>query len=118
MCAMKKQLTIALFAAISMGSSILHAAYLIEVDIDGLDDGNLLYSPDFAFGGDTTEAYQSVAATAVGLTLTYGATAGLGLTDRLAGPSLLPTGGAVLEGFVFGAIGAIGGFVFAIWHRQ
>lgn len=65
---MKKQLTIALCVAIGMGSSVLHAAYLIEVDIDGLDNGILLYSPDFAFGGDTTSAGQSVAASTIGLT--------------------------------------------------
>ena len=60
----------------------------------------------------------AVAASAIGLVLTYGATVGLGVTDRLTGPSLLPSGGAVVEAFVFGAIGAVAGFVFAIWPRR
>ncbi|MCA9158389.1 MAG: hypothetical protein KDA51_13145 [Planctomycetales bacterium] len=45
-----------------------HAAVVIQVDIDGLDDGVLTYSPNFSFGGDTTSASQSAASTAVGLT--------------------------------------------------
>ena len=68
MSVLKKQLTVALFAAISMWSSTLLAAYLVEVDTDGLDNGILLSSPDFAFGGDTTTAGQGVAATTIGLT--------------------------------------------------
>lgn len=68
MSAMRKQLTVALCAAISMGSSSLMAAYLIEVDTDGLDNGTLLYSPDFAFGGDTTAASQSIPSGAIGMT--------------------------------------------------
>lgn len=64
------------------------------------------------------EPLTAVAATAIGLALTYGATAGLGVTDHLTGPSLLPSGGAVVEAIVFGAVGAVGGFVFAIWPRR
>lgn len=60
----------------------------------------------------------AVAASAIGLALTYGATVGLGVTDHLTGPSLLPSGGAVVEAFVFGAIGAVAGVVFAIWPRR
>ncbi|MCF7732430.1 MAG: polysaccharide deacetylase family protein [Akkermansiaceae bacterium] len=56
-----------LLAAVGMGIGTLHGAYLIEVDIDGLDDGVVSYSPDFAFGGDTTAAFQSAASSAVGL---------------------------------------------------
>jgi hypothetical protein len=44
------------------------AAFIIEVDTDGLDDGILAFSPNFSFGGDTTTASQSGASTAVGLT--------------------------------------------------
>lgn len=44
------------------------AAFVIEVDTDGLDDGVLTFSPNFSFGGDTTTASQSSASTAVGLT--------------------------------------------------
>lgn len=44
------------------------AAFLVEIDIDGLDDGVLIYNSNFAFGGDTTTASQSAAASAVGLT--------------------------------------------------
>ena len=60
----------------------------------------------------------AVAASASGLALTYGATVGLGATDHLTGPSLLPSGGAVVEAIVFGAVGAVGGLVFAIWRRR
>lgn len=54
--------------ALGVGNFALHAAYLIEVDTDGLDDGNLLYSPDFTFGGDTTAASQSSPSGAIGMT--------------------------------------------------
>ena len=60
----------------------------------------------------------AVVATTVGLALAYAATAGLGVTEHLTGPSLLPSGGAVVEAVVFGAVGAAGGFVFAIWPRR
>jgi hypothetical protein len=43
-------------------------AFLIEVDIDGMDDGILTYSPNFSFGPDTVTASQSQAGIAVGLT--------------------------------------------------
>jgi peptidoglycan/xylan/chitin deacetylase (PgdA/CDA1 family) len=56
-----------LVVAACLGWSPARAAYLIEVDSDGRDDGHLAYSPDFAFGGNTTGATQSVAATAIGL---------------------------------------------------
>lgn len=44
------------------------AAYIIEVDTDGLDDGVLTYNPNFSFGGDTTAASQSNPSTAYGMT--------------------------------------------------
>jgi hypothetical protein len=43
------------------------AAFLIEVDVDGLDDGVLTFSPNFGFGGDTTTASQSSPSSAVGM---------------------------------------------------
>lgn len=64
---MRKQSRVALCVAIGMGSSVLQAAYLIEVDTDGLDNGIFQFSPDFAFGGDTTSAGQSLAASTIGL---------------------------------------------------
>ncbi len=57
-------------------------------------------------------------AATIGIALTYGATLILGTTDHLTGPSLLPTGGAVLEAIVFGAVGAIGGFAYAAWRPR
>jgi len=66
--AMRKQLKAAILFAIGMGCSSLLAAYLIEVDTDGLDNGILLFSPDFAFGGDTTTASQSAPSGAIGMT--------------------------------------------------
>ena len=57
-----------MFLAVSgMGLITVQAAYLIEVDTDGLDNGVITYNPDFAFGGDTTSASQSAASSAVGL---------------------------------------------------
>lgn len=45
-----------------------HAGYIFEIDTDGLDDGVLTFNPNFAFGGDTTFASQSVTALAFGAT--------------------------------------------------
>ena len=42
------------------------AAYLIEIDTDGLDDGVLTFNPDFSFGGDTTIASPSSPSLAYG----------------------------------------------------
>jgi len=41
------------------------AAFLLEVDTDGLDDGPITYHPNFSFGGDTTTASTSAASSAV-----------------------------------------------------
>lgn len=60
----------------------------------------------------------ALAATSIGLALTLGAVIMLGLTEHLAGPSLLPGGGAVLEAVLFGGIGAAGGLAFAIRHHR
>lgn len=43
-----------------------NAAYILEVDTDGLDDGNLALNSNFAFGGDTTTASSSITSTAFG----------------------------------------------------
>lgn len=48
----------------------LHAAYLLEIDTDGLDDGVVVYNSGFAFGGDTTATSSSSTVT------TYGTTGG------------------------------------------
>ena len=45
---------------------VAQAAYIIEVDIDGTDDGVLTLNPDFAFGGDTTTASSSATAAVFG----------------------------------------------------
>lgn len=55
-------------AVLLYASAAAHAAFMIQIDTDGLDDGVLTYSPNFTFGGDTTTASQSVAATTFGLT--------------------------------------------------
>lgn len=54
-------------AALWAGSSAL-AGYIIEIDTDGQDDGVLTYNAGFNFGGDTSTASSSVAATAFGTT--------------------------------------------------
>jgi hypothetical protein len=56
MCESKKRVIAVLCVVIGM-SLPLKAAYLVEVDIDGLDDGVLVFSPDFSFGGDTTDNF-------------------------------------------------------------
>lgn len=49
-------------------ASTASAAYLLEVDVDGLDDGVLTFNSGFSFGGDTTSASQSIPSTAFGMT--------------------------------------------------
>jgi hypothetical protein len=44
------------------------AAFLLEVDVDGADDGVLTYNPRFSYGGDTTTAGQSATSLAFGTT--------------------------------------------------
>ncbi len=44
------------------------AAYLLQIDTDGADDGPVSYNAGFAFGNDTTTASQSAVATAYGTT--------------------------------------------------
>lgn len=53
---------------VSWSTSTATAAYLLEVDIDGNDDGVLTFHPGFSFGGDTTTASQSITSTAFGMT--------------------------------------------------
>ena len=45
-----------------------HAAFVLEVDTDGADDGVLTYNPNFSFGPGTTTASQSSPSPAVGMT--------------------------------------------------
>lgn len=42
-------------------TATVHASFVIEPDIDGLDDAMLVPSPNFSFGGDTTSASSSIA---------------------------------------------------------
>lgn len=51
-----------------LAAATAQAAFMVEIDTDGLDDGTLTYNSNFDFGGDTTTASQSAAATTVGLT--------------------------------------------------
>lgn len=55
-------------AATLLFSSGVQAAFLVEIDVDGADDGPITYNSHFAFGGDTTTASTSKASTAYGLT--------------------------------------------------
>jgi hypothetical protein len=55
-------------AVLAGWTTAVNAAYLIEVDADGADDGVLTFNSNFSFGGDTTTASQSIASTAIGLT--------------------------------------------------
>ena len=57
--------------------------------------------------GDERSPWQAIlGAGVVGASLALITTAGLGLADRLIGPSLLPAGGAVVEAVVFASLGA------------
>lgn len=59
-----------LYAAVLTGlasySAVSRAAFILEIDTDGLDDGALSYNPGFSFGGDTTAASSSAASAAYG----------------------------------------------------
>ncbi|MEZ5328002.1 MAG: PEP-CTERM sorting domain-containing protein [Verrucomicrobiales bacterium] len=65
---MKSSNLLTLITAVGLSFTTARGAFLVEVDIDGADDGTISFSPNFSFGGDTTTASQSVAGTAVGLT--------------------------------------------------
>lgn len=56
-------------------------------------------------------------ATGTGALLAAVATIVLGTTGHLAGPSLLPSGGAVVEAWVLAAVGAAGGGALAVVRR-
>lgn len=56
------------FAALCMAATMVtttQAAFIINIDADGVDDGPVAYDAHFKFGGDTTTASSSVATTAV-----------------------------------------------------
>lgn len=57
---------LALAAILAMLCGTANAAYIIEIDTDGADDGVLTFNPDFSFGGDTTTASQSSPSSAFG----------------------------------------------------
>lgn len=48
--------------------NIAQAAFLLEIDTDGDDDGSVTFHPNFSFGGDTTTASSSVTSPAFGTT--------------------------------------------------
>ncbi|WP_428389607.1 PEP-CTERM sorting domain-containing protein [Mucisphaera sp.] len=62
-----KKFALATVASLAFAGAA-QAAFIVEVDVDGLDDGPFTPSANFAFGGDTTTASTSIAGTAVGLT--------------------------------------------------
>lgn len=53
--------------AMTLLVSAAQAAYLLEIDTDGMDDGVLTYHPGFSYGGDTTTASQSSPSSAFGM---------------------------------------------------
>ena len=55
---MRIALLTAMIAGLGLASTAT-AGFLIEIDTDGADDGVLTFSPNFAFGADTTTATQS-----------------------------------------------------------
>lgn len=56
----------AVLAGLAAYSSLSQAAFILEIDTDGLDDGALSYNAGFGFGGDTTAASSSAASAAYG----------------------------------------------------
>lgn len=110
-------------------ASQAHAAYILEVDIDGLDDGPITFNPNFAFGGDTTAASSSSTSTAFGTSGadsifggngslfadTYSYTYAPGTdVDNLVIPVGTDLGGGVLASGITG--GGLGTYrVFATW---
>jgi hypothetical protein len=66
---MKSIKVIALLVMIALITAGAQGALLLEIDIDGADDGVLTYNPNFSFGGDTTSASQSAPSSAYGTNL-------------------------------------------------
>ncbi|MCH7845482.1 MAG: hypothetical protein IH850_06580 [Acidobacteria bacterium] len=66
---------------------------------------------------DQTSTQDLVVAAVIGLVLALLATLILTLADKMTGPSLLPSGGAVTEAVVFSLTGAIGGLIIATLRR-
>jgi len=64
-------------------------------------------------GDERSPAEIVLTAGGIGAALALVTTAGLGLAERLIGPSLLPASGAVMEAVVFAALGAAAGTVAA-----
>ncbi len=64
---LRKLLTLLVVGVFFVGAGVAQAAFLIEIDTDGLDDGVLTLNPLFGFGGDTTSASQSSPSSAVGM---------------------------------------------------
>jgi hypothetical protein len=110
-------------------SAPVSAAYLIEIDTDGLDDGPVAYNSHFSFGGDTTTASSSVAGTAFGLTggdsifggdgVSFGDTYLYGYDPSVDADNLALAAGQALGGgnLATGIVGGGAGFynVYATW---
>lgn len=54
------RITLVVAALVFSVASFTHAAFLVQVDTDGADDGPFTPSPNFTFGGDTTTASTSI----------------------------------------------------------
>ena len=53
-------------AATAVLASAAGAGFIIEIDTDGQDNGVIVFTPNFVFGGDTTTASQRATASVVG----------------------------------------------------
>ena len=67
---------------------------------------------------DNVSTLRLALASMIGLAISLVATLILTAADMMAGPSLLPSGGAVTEAVVFSLVGALGGFVVATLRRN
>jgi hypothetical protein len=61
---MKRIKVVAFLLMIALITAGAQGALLLEIDIDGADDGVVTYNPNFSFGGDTTAASQSAPSSA------------------------------------------------------
>jgi hypothetical protein len=125
--------SVASFALVLTLAFSANAAFVIEIDIDGINDGAFILNPNFSFGGDTTTAATSIPSPAFGLvggnsifggdgvvepdTYLYSYAPDAGDADNLVAPAgtALNTTGDVATGMVGGAPGLYA--VYAAWPQ-
>ncbi|MEM9353077.1 MAG: hypothetical protein AAGA92_08690 [Planctomycetota bacterium] len=64
---LRKLFTLLVVGVLFVGAGVANAAFLLEIDTDGLSNGSVTFNPLFSFGGDTTAATASIPSTAFGM---------------------------------------------------